>query len=396
MDLTEISFPVGRNGGNLPLDVFNVVTRLNTVPPGKGGPESPLDVTALVSDPDALGNAIKRFQTKQGLPSRDGRIDPGGATWQRLKKVSGPIPGVPTPSDSRTLEALPALPPSWTFDRPDKNFDMLADPAAVTRDWILPFGGSPGRECDMRLYRIPKKNQFVGVAYPRGVGTLKAIMIYFHHPMHPQNPEYASDPFGYVSFGIGDYMVGRMKVIKQLARSRRDVAVVVPSPSATGVGVFQSDEKLVSAALREIVEDLTGTASDLPLILAHYSGGFDFLFKFVEACPQLTKRVRAVYDFDGRHHVNCPNSKFTALAANGAQVIQYSGEDVVAMGKRTREEALGINAAKNPALINLPYARWEKNSAWPGARHPFQRSWVHEMVPTCMLLHALVTTRFLG
>ncbi|HEX2889697.1 hypothetical protein [Vineibacter terrae] len=396
MDLTEISFSVGRNGGNLPLDVFNVVTRLNSVPPGKGGPEAPLDVNRLVGDPGALGNAIQRFQAKQGLPSRDGRIDPGGKTWQRLKQVSKPIPNVPTPSDSRTMEALPALPPTWSFDRPDKNFQMLADPPAVTRDWILPFGGTPGRECEIRLYRIPTKNQFVGVAYPKGVGTLKAIMIYFHHPMHPEDVEYAGDPFGYVNFGIGDYMVGRMKVLKQLARSRRDVAVVVPSPSSTGVGEFQSNEKLVTAALREIAEDLTGTASDLPLILAHYSGGFDFLFKFVEACPQLAKRVRAVYDFDGRHHVSCPNGKFTALATGGAQVIQYSGEDVAAAGKRTREEVLRSNAAKNPALINLPYARWEENSAWRGPRHPFQRSWVHEMVPTCMLLHALVSTRFLS
>jgi len=80
---------VGRLGGvNRPTDVRVVQELLNRVPHAAGGPYP------LLAEDSVCGvttmDAIQRFQLQQlGWGKADGRIDPNGATIQKLNQLSG-------------------------------------------------------------------------------------------------------------------------------------------------------------------------------------------------------------------------------------------------------------------------------------------------------------------
>lgn len=91
---------VGRSGVNIPNDVRMVKALLNDVPESQGGPIGLM----LESTPMAvLISQIERFQAKLAGRS-DGRVDPGGRTFQALlafDRSPGEPPFVPTTSSGK-------------------------------------------------------------------------------------------------------------------------------------------------------------------------------------------------------------------------------------------------------------------------------------------------------
>ena len=97
-----IGASVGIKGVNVPTDVVTVQTLLNKIDRTQGGP-------AVKLVPDGIcgtktNTAIQQFQLKHfGWKGADGRVDPGGATLQKLNELSGP-PGPQPPVVSGTFE----------------------------------------------------------------------------------------------------------------------------------------------------------------------------------------------------------------------------------------------------------------------------------------------------
>jgi hypothetical protein len=91
---------VGRAGVNIPNDVRTVKSLLNDVPDAQGGPVGILlESTPMV----VLISQIERFQAKQ-LGRADGRVDPGGRTFQALlafDRSPGEPAFVPTTSSGK-------------------------------------------------------------------------------------------------------------------------------------------------------------------------------------------------------------------------------------------------------------------------------------------------------
>ena len=77
----SISASVGKGGTNRVNDVVTIQYLLNCVPAYVGGPEQELVVDGLVG-PLTIG-AISHLQTTQ-LGFCDGRVDPGGKTFQKI------------------------------------------------------------------------------------------------------------------------------------------------------------------------------------------------------------------------------------------------------------------------------------------------------------------------
>jgi len=97
--------PVGRLGGvNRPSDVKVVQELLNRIPHAASGPYPLLAVDA-VCGPKTL-DAIQKFQLQQlGWGKADGRVDPNGATLQKMNEMSGN----PAPLQPRVLTAATRL-----------------------------------------------------------------------------------------------------------------------------------------------------------------------------------------------------------------------------------------------------------------------------------------------
>jgi hypothetical protein len=91
---------VGRAGSNIPIDVRMVKSLLNDVPEAQGGP---IGVMLEGTPMPVLISQIERFQARQHGRA-DGRVDPGGRTFQSLiafDRSPGEPPFVPTTSSGK-------------------------------------------------------------------------------------------------------------------------------------------------------------------------------------------------------------------------------------------------------------------------------------------------------
>ena len=97
-----LSGSVGAKGTNKLADVKRVQELLNQVPRSAGGPRSPLPTTGVASGSgfSVTLYAILEFQ-QRSLGFQDGRIDPGGKTWNKLVAY-----------DRRVASATPPAPPA--------------------------------------------------------------------------------------------------------------------------------------------------------------------------------------------------------------------------------------------------------------------------------------------
>lgn len=359
-----------------------------------------------------VGDVIEGFQRDEKLPYKDGRIDRNGVTWKRLIAVAAalpggllPVPPIPPPGVLPGPAPTPPAPPDFLtrFDGipsgfKAKSYPQLSQPHAVNQRWEVDFGAPEGgRDIDFWYYRTQPgtKVRYIGVCAPRNAVDVDAILVFYHHPIHAQH--YPSDQV-YLDFGVGDYMVGRMQIMRQLALSGRNVAVVVPSPVLGGWGEFGDNQDFVLKVLSRVDSDILGVDNGgtvPPLILASYSGSLEALDTVFTRLPKVARQVRAVYDFDGGIHLGLKHINLGNYAGAGAQVIRYSqGPWIDPKLKVDLDARARAFATRVPSVITMPTSRWKKHGqSANGLRADAQ--WMHDKMPTCMLQHGLATTRFL-
>lgn len=404
----HISKPVGRgtNANTIPLDVAKVQALLTAYYLGPGS-----DPTVIIGwipgvYQSAIGDAIQRFQEEKRLPFRDGRVDPNGSTWRKLNELFPNLPIPELPGKDRPI------PPSGVLDLFTRFNDtssyrgtvldppQLASSTGIDHEWEIKFGGVPGRKVDAWYYQtMPKVNvRYVGVCCPQGVRDPDAYLLYFHHHAK-REPGFYQTEADFLNFGVGDYMIGRMQCIRQLARSHKNVAIVVASPVIGGKSEFVHDEAFVKSLLLQIDSDILGIPSVEvpPLMIAGYSSGCEDMQTFLSKCPSLASKVKAIYDFDGGWIGNFNPAQINAASKAGAQVLRYMGGSV--LEPKSNEDLrsyLNKHLGKHPTVIPLPLSRWKAHREFSFSRFASPVGWwMHAHIPSCMLLHALTHTDFL-
>jgi hypothetical protein len=278
------------------------------------------------------------------------------------------------------------------------NLPLLVNPSSVDSTGPLDFPGA-GPDETMDTFAFEARHG-VRVRYV-GVAALKdkvpdAFLIYFRHSVKEKD---FHGEHTLLETGVGDYFIGRMQVCRQVLRSGKNVAVILPI-AVGGAGEFSSDPAFVEQCLAEITRELfPSLTTPPPLLLACNSDGIGELNKFVANCPNLVKRVRAVYDFDGSFVLA---QRGTTLKGIGnARVFRYN------QGPTPAGAALGSGA--NPRHVPLPYGRWSKHfnfvPAWqtepanpkttPARKSQIVKEiqgYLHWFIPTCMLQHGLAST----
>jgi hypothetical protein len=395
LTFTNIKSPVGiRNRQttmvNAPADLAIVTDLFDRIPMANGGSAELFGVWSNNRDDliDEVTDQIVTFQNANHMGTIDGVIDPGGGTLKLMNKLAADRLLTPMPGD-----------PAWE-DWGYKLLPQLSNNKVPEITWELTFGapGSP-RAMSTRAYECDKAlgTPHIGIGWPTGVTKPSAYLIYFHHSIGQEAKDYA--PAG-VRFkkGIGDYLIGRMKGLEQIAYSGKNVCLVVPEPTFGGQGVFDSNEKLVTEALKEIDADLTsGETRDLPpLLVASYSDGLKRLNNFMDTCPNLRRMVRGIYDFDGLYVRRFADVTLSDWAKGGAKVFRYVGNSSPGfVSNETQLAYLTRCMNRSPKVIPLPKGRWVNHPHYPEfTTNPVWAAqwWMHFYIPSCMLFHGLTNT----
>jgi hypothetical protein len=303
------------------------------------------------------------------------------------------------------LRRLPT--PKWQTRQ--ENLPTLANPSELDRQWRLKFGsGGGGREMDTHAFEAAPnaRTRYIGVTIPKGVRPT-AWLIYFRHT--PQEKDFSGN---LLELGIGDYLVGRMQVVKQVALSGKNVGVVLPIANFRAQTEFASNQAYVTQCLREIETSLFGSSITPSLLAASNSDGLFLLRDFLRSCPALLPRLKAIYDFDGSHHVA---SGGITLAVKGVRTFRYDGRlsptPETWPAHETEDVFLRRTMGQNPTRVPLALSRWREHNRFKEVRpndDPNVRpkkgnpdneahttkdfNWLHHHIPSCMLQHGLAST----
>ena len=353
-----------------------------------------------------LGDVIAWCQRKRRLSRDDGRIDRNGRTWREMvavvKQTRGlAIPGwIDPPSPPTQEEFVKRTERTTGYLATRQVLPQLFHPSSLSHKWEMDWGATASGGVMDWYYECPRsaRCQFIGVAAPSNLIDADAYLIFFHHPI-VQEPGFYNSRQSFLDWGIGDYMIGRMQVMRQLALSGRRIAVLVPAPVLRGQTEFTTDEDFVTRALARIDSDILGIESrNFPdLLLAGYSGGLKDLDDFFNNMPNLRKKVRAVFDFDGALVTSQRSISLANWAKAGAQVLRYKGIHSPNLPAGENELAfIGRASVGNPSTVPLHISRWAKHDNIKQAAAMTPMWWLHHYIPTCMLQHALASCRFLS
>ena len=191
---------------------------------------------------------------------------------------------------SHFLRRLPT--PKWQTRH--ENLPTLANPLELHHQWRIRFGGGAGREMETYAFEATPKAalRYIGVAAPKGVRPT-AWIIYFRHSALEK--DFSGN---LLELGAGDYLVGRMQVVKQIALSGKSVGAIIPV-TFNSSGEFAGNQSFVTQCLHEIETSIYGSSTETPLLAASNSDGILQLRNFLAGCPALVKRLKGIYDFDG-------------------------------------------------------------------------------------------------
>lgn len=394
LTFTNIKAPVGiRNGKtpmqNAPGDLAIVTDLFDRIPMDNGGSEELFGVWSRNRDDliQEVTDQIVTFQKANGMAVVDGVLDPGGATLRLMNKLAADRLLTP-------MEGDPGWEPWGSLALP-----MLSNDKVPEIAWELTFGGSGSRTMSTRAYKCDPAmgTPHIGIGWPAGVTKPSAYLIYFHHSISQEKGDYKTGAEVFKK-GIGDYLIGRMKAMEQVSCSGKNVCVVVPEPTLGGQSAFESNEKLVVEALKEIDADISGGETrDLPpLLLASYSDGLGRMGNFLQNCASLGRTVRGAYDFDGLYVKRFAGITLSGLSNSGAQVFRYVGNSSPAfLPNENKLVYLSRCIHQSPRIMPLFQKRW--------VNHPLYRQfqsdpvwaaqwWLHFYIPSCMLFHGLANT----
>ncbi|NJM52579.1 MAG: hypothetical protein HC846_03750 [Blastocatellia bacterium] len=254
-EVVIIEKSVGTNGSNFMSDVAKIGSALVAIGPDRGG------VSAVPLSIGALGEAIRQFQTFQKLPSRDGRVDPGGKTLKRINEILNGG-GFPTPP-------MPNTNTGQMRNMPDMN-------TSVNKTVWSPVESSLASEMQFRWTGVSGSGDvfffeldedvvpnWFGVLIPTGTKNFKHIHIFFH----PTPAQAGYRDANYKSKagwkGVFHYLTDDMAA--QFCAAQTGQVLIMPlmtQGAASNCGIFpQRWESIVSQMLGQI--DL-GDTSCLP------------------------------------------------------------------------------------------------------------------------------------
>jgi hypothetical protein len=285
------------------------------------------------------------------------------------------------------------LTPAWRT-RAETNLPLLATAASVDTPGPLDFPGA-GPDGTMSTFAFETRPgstvKYVGVTTVAGK-LPTAFLIYFRHTV--QDKDFHGDNT-LLETGIGDYFVGRMQVCRQVLRSGKNIAVILPVAMGSA-GEFAANAAFVEQCLADITQQLfSALTTRPPLLLACNSDGIRPMSDFLSNCRSFVPRIKAVYDFDGS----------LVLAARGVSLTGIGSARVF----RYRQSGAPSGPGGNPRQVPLPYERWSRHfnfvPAWktnledpktaPSLRALAAKQvqgYLHHFIPTCMLHHGLVNT----
>ncbi len=294
--------------------------------------------------------------------------------------------------------------PKWQTRH--ENLPTLASPVELSREWRMRFSGGTSREMQTFAFEATPKAvvRYIGVAAPKDARPT-AWLIYFRHTA--QAKDFSGN---LLEMGAGDYLMGRMQVVKQIALSGKNVGAIIPV-AIGGSGEFAGNEAFVAQCLHEIETSIYGSSTKTSLLAASNSDGMFPLQKFLKGCPRLVARLKGIYDFDGSHRVG---TGAITLAVSGARTFRYEGRlspTPKDFSNETDESFLFRRMSQNPARVPLALSRWREHGRFrevrpnhdPKLRHKKgdmrneadgekDNNWLHHHIPTCMLHHGLVST----
>jgi hypothetical protein len=320
---------------------------------------------------------------------------------KELEQYEAPRRDVPSEDwGSHTVRRLPT--PTWTTRH--QGLPLLVSPEQLSREWRMNFGGTASRAMQTFAFetRPGSTIKYIGGVMPSG-GRPKAWLIYFRHTA--QAKDFHGD---LLEMGVGDYLVGRMQVSQQISASGKSVAAIVPVAIGSS-GEFAGNETFIAHCLEEMEASLFGEATNPPLLAASNSDGIFHLQSFLQGCPRLSKRLKAIYDFDGSFRIG---TEGITLAVAGARVFRYDGAHSGLPGKNeTIESFLQRRMTGNPTRVPLALSRWRAHPRFSEVRplnDPKARlkagvkeneavdlrdwNWLHHYIPSCMLQHGLAST----
>jgi hypothetical protein len=321
-----------------------------------------------------------------------------------VERVGRDRGGAPAPPSAQPLLRRLAT-PKWQTRH--ENLPTLANPSELTTQWRLRFAAGAGREMETYAFSVVNRKEpcFVGVTVPKGVRP-SAWLLYFRHTA--QRPDFSGN---LLEMGAGDYLVGRMQVVKQIALSGKNVGAIIPVAFGSPTE-FASNQTFVTRCLQEIEASIYGWAKEPSLLAASNSDGIFQLQTFLNSCPLLVKRLKAIYDFDGSHRVGTSG---ITLSAKGVRTFRYEGRLSPTPENwpphETDEVFLRRTMGQNPARVALALSRWREHPRFKEVRphddpnvrpkkgdpnneahDPKDWNWLHHHIPTCMLHHGLVST----
>lgn len=319
------------------------------------------------------------------------RPDPG---------LDRPDPATPKPPP-RLLNRLKT--PVWQTRETGQ--PMLTDPLQLKTEYPMRFRASV--PTDMQTFgfevRAGGSVPFIAGALPAS-GKPKAWLLYFRHTA--QKKDFNNN---LLEIGGGDYLLGRMQACRQITASGKSVGVIIPVGFGSIMG-FAQDQALISQCIREIEVSLLGGVANLPLLAACNSDSIFLLDKFLQRCPQLRARVKAIYDFDGSFRVGAEG---ISLVVKGVQTFRYMGAKSPqnTTGPETDQQFLVRTMGGHPAVVPLALSRWRQHRDFkiirpkddPRIRHKKgdleneardmnDFNWLHHRIPCCMLHHGLAST----
>lgn len=310
-----------------------------------------------------------------------------------------PDPSAPRPP-ARILNRLKT--PVWQTRETGQ--PMLVDPALLRTEYPIKFRASNASNMQTFAFEVRAGGvvPFLAGALPSS-GKPKAWLLYFRHTA--QRKDFSNN---LLEIGGGDYLLGRMQACQQITASGKQVGVIIP----VGFGdikAFAQNQALITECIHEVEISLLGGVANLPLLGACNSDSIFLLDAFLQKCPALRARIKALYDFDGSFRVG---SEGITLTAKGAQTFRYMGaKSPLQTGRLTDQEFLNRHMGGTPALVPLALSRWrqhrdfkiirpkddprilhKKGDPTNEAHDMNDFNWLHHRIPCCMLHHGLAST----
>lgn len=326
---------VGANGTNAPVDVAAVGGALVGIGPQNGGVFGP--PLSL----DALADAIRQFQSAQGMGAPDGKVDPGGNTLRRLNAILFP--------DEVGISELTGVGGLVT----SVNTTVWAPQEdSLVRDLIFDWEPITGVGT-MFYFQLAEQTvpRWFGVLVPDGTTEFDRVHIFFHPTPAQAGYQDAVYHTPGAFTGIFHYLSESFGTLFCAANSGRILVMpLMTQASAADCGTFPARwANYLGVILGRLATGAVAGAPFQPIssvVLSSFSSGIVYSHQF-RARTNLGSRLAAVVDFDGM---------FSTYANLSQQVTNPGGLVIKAQQSTATAQNVPVLAAQN--VFPVPRPRW--------------------------------------